>query len=190
MNPRLLCCAVLAFLICRAPGEQPAETVARGYIEAMRSGDMEHVATYMHPAALEKFKDILTKVAEVIIAANAAADPKTNQAVQVLFGAAGPHAVKEADPKELFVGFMGNITKVVPMMREMLAGSTYDFIGHVEEGGNLSHVVYRATLKTATAEVTKMEVLTLKRDGEQWKVMLTGDLESLVGGIGRQFQRK
>jgi hypothetical protein len=78
----------------------------------------------------------------------------------------------------------------MPMLRQMLNDSAYDFIGHVDEGGNQTHVVYRATLTTGGAAVTKMEVLTLKRDGEEWKVMLTGDIESFVGGLTRQLQHK
>ena len=166
------------------------EEIAKGYMEAVKSGDMEQVATYMHPAALEKFKGILVQVAEVVATADADADPKKNTAIKVLFGDEKPQAAKDAAPKELFVRFMGNITKAIPLMRQMLANSTYDFIGHVDEGANQTHVIYRATLTTGGATVTKMEVLTLKRDAEEWKVMLTGDIESLVGGLTRQFQKK
>ena len=166
------------------------EEVAKGYMEAVKSGDMEHVATFMHPAAMEKFKGILVQVAEVVTVADADADPKKNTAIRVLFGDVKPAAAKDVPAKDLFVSFLGNLAKAIPLLRQMLADSTYAFIGHVDEGGNQTHVIYRATLTTGGTAVTKMEVLTLKRDGEEWKVMLTGDIESFVGGLTRQLQKK
>ncbi len=117
-------------------------------------------------------------------------DPKTKSAARVLFGAAGPAAVPGTNAKTLFVQFLGAIQKAAPMMQQVLASSTNEIIGHVDEGENQTHVVYRATMTTAGAEVTKVDVLTLKRDGEQWGVMLTGDIERLVGGVSRQFDKK
>jgi hypothetical protein len=35
--------------------------------------------------------------------------------------------------------------------------------------------------------MTKMSVLSLKRDGEHWKVLLTDDLENLVTGLGKRL---
>jgi hypothetical protein len=182
---------IIAAFVCLAAGApaQSPETVARGYMEAMRAGDMEQVVTYMHPSALEKFKGILTEVAEIVAAADPAADPKRTTALKMIFGAEGPESVKTAEAKDVFVRFMTNLTAGIPRMREMLANVSYEFVGHVDEGGNQTHVVYRATLETGGAEVTKMEVLTLKREAEEWRVMLTGDIESLVGGLGRQLRR-
>ena len=186
MKPILAAFLALTFAVHAAPPEE----VAKGYMEAVKSGDMEQVGTFMHPAALEKFKGILVQVAEIVATADASADPKRNTAIKVLFGDEKPAAAKEVPAKDLFIRFMRNLTGAVPLMRQMLANSAYDFIGHVDEGGNQAHVVYRATLATGGATVTKMEVLTLKRDGDEWKVMLTGDIESFVGGLTRQFQKK
>ena len=177
------------FFLAAAHAATPEE-IAKGYMEAVKSGDMEQVGAFMHPAALEKFKGILVQVAAVVTSADAGADPKKNTAIKVLFGDEKPEAAKDVPAKALFVRFMGNLTAAIPLMRQMLANSTYDFIGHVDEGANQAHVVYRATLATGGATVTKMEVLTLKRDGDEWKVMLTGDIESFVGGLTRQFQKK
>jgi len=179
---------VLFALAARAAA--PPEEVARGYMDSVKSGDMERVGSYMHPAALEKFKGILVQLAAVIGNVDAETDPKKNTAIRILFGEEKPQNVKDAVAKGLFVHFLTNLSQAMPMLRQMLNDSAYDFIGHVDEGGNQTHVVYRATLTTGGAAVTKMEVLTLKRDGEEWKVMLTGDIESFVGGLTRQLQHK
>jgi hypothetical protein len=183
---------VFAFAVCTlaARAAAPPEEIARGYMDSVKAGDMERVGTYMHPAALEKFKGILVQLAAVIGNVDAETDPKKNTAIKILFGEEKPAGIKDALPKNLFVHFLANLSQAMPMLRQMLNDSTYEFIGHVDEGGNQTHVVYRATLTTGGTAVTKMEVITLKRDGEEWKVMLTGDIESFVGGLTRQLQRK
>jgi hypothetical protein len=179
--------AVLAF---SARAAATPEEVARGYMDAVRTGDMEHVGVFMHPAALEKFKGILVQLAGAVGNVDAETDPKRNTAIKILFGEEKPQTIKDAAAKGLFIHFLTNLSQAMPMLRQMLNDSSYDFIGHVDEGGNQTHVVYRATLTTGGTAVTKMEVLTLKRDGEDWKVMLTGDIESFVGGLTRQLQPK
>jgi hypothetical protein len=186
---RWLLSFALLLLVTPAFAQTP-EQVAKGYMEAMRSGDMEHVATYMHPAGLEKFKLILVQAAEVLGAADASADPRTDTALKVLFGQDGPQSAKDAAAKELFVRFLDNLHRAAPMMQRMLADSSYEFIGHVDEGGNQTHVVYRVTMNTGGASVTKLEVLSLKRDGEEWKVMLTGEIEGLLTGLTRPAPHK
>jgi hypothetical protein len=165
---------------------EPPEEVAHIYIRAMADARMNVVADQMHPSALERFKGIMTEVADAIVAAPADRKPPAKM-VNALFGDEGPGIVKELPPREVFVRFMSNLTTFVPQIRSMHAGSEYQVIGHVLEGGNLAHVVFRATLAQGDHEMTKMSVLSLKRDGEHWKVLLTDDLENLVSGLGKRL---
>jgi hypothetical protein len=82
---------------------------------------------------------------------------------------------------------MSNLTTFLPQIKEMAAGTQHEIIGHVDEGGNVTHVVFRATLKRGKTELTKMDVLSLKRDGEEWRVLLTDDMESLILNLGQQL---
>jgi hypothetical protein len=125
-------------------------------------------------------------VAEAISAAEPERKPPAKM-ISALFGEEGPDAMKTLPPRDVFVRFMSNLTTFVPQIREMHAGSEYQVLGHVDEGGNVTHVVFRATLKRGETELTKMEVLSLKRDGETWKVLLTDDMENLVAGFARQL---
>jgi hypothetical protein len=168
-----------------SPAEEPEE-VAHTYIRAMADARMNVVADQMHPSALDRFKGIMTEVADAIMAAPAdrKASPKM---VSALFGDEGPAVVKDLPPRDVFVRFMSNLTTFVPQIRAMHAGSEYQVLGHVDEGGNVAHVVFRATLAQGDHEMTKMSVLSLKRDGERWKVLLTDDLENLVAGLGKRL---
>lgn len=164
--------------------EKPEE-VAHTYIRGMADQQLNVVADTMHPAALERFQKILSAIADAIAAAPAERKPPAKM-ISALFGEAGPAAMKTDPARDVFVRFMNNLMTFLPQVREMTAGSEYQVLGHVEEG-NLAHVVFRATLRRGTAEMTKMEVLTLKLDGDNWKVLLTDDLADLITGLGRQL---
>lgn len=168
-----------------APTGEAPEEVAHTYIRGMADLSLHVVADTMHPTALDGFKSILVKVADAITAAPADRKPP-ERVVSALFGDDGLAGMKTREPRDVFVRFMSNLTTFVPQIREMTAGSEYQVLGHVEEG-DLAHVVFRATLRRGSAEMTKMEVLSLKRDGEKWKVLLTDDIADLVSGLGRQL---
>jgi hypothetical protein len=181
--------AALIGILLFVPGAfsaEPPEEVAHIYIRAMADARMNVVADQMHPSALDRFKGIMTEVADAIVAAPADRKPPVKM-VNALFGDEGPAVVKDLSPREVFVRFMSNLTTFVPQIRSMHAGSEYQVLGHVAEGGNLAHVVFRATLAQGDHEMTKMSVISLKRDGEHWKVLLTDDLENLVSGLGKRL---
>jgi hypothetical protein len=185
----LLCLACLLLADARAAeivrASTAPEEVAHIYIRALADQQLNVVADTMHPGALERFKKILAEIADAIEAAPANRKPPEKM-ISALFGESGFAAVKTDPARDVFVRFMTNLTTFLPQIREMTAGSEYQMLGHVEEG-NLAHVVFRATLRRGSAELTKMEVLSLKRDGESWKVLLTDDLANLVSGLGRQM---
>jgi hypothetical protein len=169
-----------------AHSAEPPEEVAHTYIRAMADARMNVVADQMHPSALDRFKGIMTDVANAIVAAPSDRKPSAKM-VSALFGDEGPTVVKDLAPRDVFVRFMSNLTTFVPQIRAMHGGSEYQVLGHVDEGINVAHVVFRATLAQGDHEMTKMSVLSLKRDGEHWKVLLTDDLENLVSGLGKRL---
>lgn len=166
------------------PTEKPEE-VAHTYIRAMADLHLNVVADSMHPSALASFQNLLTRIASGIEAAPADRKPPAEM-VSALFGENGLAKVKSDPAREVFVRFMNNLATFVPQIREMTGGSEYQVIGHVDEG-DFAHVVFRATLKRGEISMTKMEVLTLQRDGDSWKVLLTDELATMVSGLGRQL---
>jgi len=162
------------------------EEVANSYMRAMADSRLTMVADDMHPAALEKFKSVLAGIAETISAAPAERKPSP-KLVSALFGEGGVESVKQTPARDVFIQFMSNLTTFLPQIREMAAGTQHEIIGHVDEGGNVTHVVFRATLKRGKTELTKMDVLSLKRNGEEWRVLLTDDLEGLIYSLGQQL---
>lgn len=168
-----------------ALGQETPEEVAHRYIRGLADQQMNLVADTMHPGALERFKSILGSIARAVESVPADRKPPERM-LNALFGENGLAAVRTDPAREVFIRFMSNLTTFVPQIREMTAGSEYQVIGHVEEG-NLAHVVFRATLRRGEVELTKMDVLSLKREGTEWKVMLTDDLSDVIIGLGRQL---
>jgi hypothetical protein len=162
------------------------EEVVHTYVRAMADQRINIVADCMHPSALQHFKKIMVEIANGVEAAPPERRPPEKM-LNALFGEGGPQSMRDAEPREAFVRFMSNLVTFLPQVREMHAGSEYQVIGHVDEGGNITHVVYRATLRRGPAELHKMDVLSLKRDGEDWKLLLSDDLESLVSGLGKRI---
>jgi hypothetical protein len=165
-------------------GEKPEE-VAHTYIRAMADLHLNVVADSMHPSALDAFQKILGGIADGIAAAPTDRKPPEKM-VDALFGDKGLATIKTDSARDVFVRFMSNLTTFVPQIREMTAGSEYQVLGHVDEG-DLAHVVFRATLRRGEVSMTKMDVLTLKRAGDSWKVLLTDELATIVSGLGRQL---
>jgi hypothetical protein len=182
---KLPCVALLLAATAVASAEETPEEVAHRYIRGLADQQLNVVADSMHPAALERFREILGSIATAIEAAPPDRKPPEKM-VNALFGDNGLGSVKTDAPRDVFVRFMSNLTTFVPQIREMTAGSEYQVIGHVDEG-NMAHVVFRATLKRGQTELTKMDVLSLKRDGSEWRMMLTDDLADLISGLGRQL---
>src|SRR4030095_15454003 len=185
---RLLLAGVFTFLpfVLSSYAAEPPEEVAHTYIRAMADARMNVVADQMHPSALERFKGIMTDVANAITSAPADRKPSAKM-VSALFGDDGPAVVKALPPRDVFVRFMSNLTTFVPQIRAMHAGSEYQVLGHVDEGANLTHVVFRATLAQGEHEMTKMSVLSLKRDGEHWQMRAPDPLQNLATGRGKRM---
>ena len=164
--------ALAALLLAARPAaaQETPEQVARRYFEASRAGDWAAVTALMDPAALESFKRMM---APVVSAGGG------SEMAQQLFGISGKAEFDALPAPQVFQRFMGQLIELQPMMKELLAGSSYQVIGHVDEGADGTHVVYRMKMKVMGAEVTKVETLSLHRTPAGWRAQLTGDMENM-----------
>ena len=58
--------------------------------------------------------------------------------------------------------------------------------GH-PEGNDVVHVVYRGTATVGEVKISKMSVMSLKADGDSWRMLLTGDIEGMAAMMKLQF---
>ncbi len=73
-------------------------------------------------------------------------------------------------------------------MKETLASGSLAPIGSVPEG-DLIHVVGRANGKLGGKGFNKLEVVSVKRVGENWRVLLSGQMEAMTQVLGNTQTR-
>jgi hypothetical protein len=96
-----------------------------------------------------------------------------------LFGLKSPAEFDQLSEAAVFEKLMNFITDAVPDLKSALAASTSTVLGQVNESPELAHIVYRTQVKLGGAEVTQVELISLKKSGSNWRALLTADMEEL-----------
>jgi hypothetical protein len=163
------------------------EEVANGHLIATKEADWAAYTASLHPEALKRFKDMMIPAAE---AARAANNPAGKNILERVFDNADIGKLKAASPPEFFQTFITNWSAKNRGFTQTMKNATIQMLGHVSEGGHHAHAVYRMTIPTGSAKVTKVEVISLEKDGDVWKCQLTSELENLAGSLMRQLKSK
>jgi hypothetical protein len=146
------------------------ESVAKAYLAAMQTGDWAKCATFMHSEALTSMKRTFNSV----ISAD-----KTGEAAKSIFGLKSAAEYAQLSEAVIFERLMTFITGSVPEMKAVLASSTSTILGKVDEGPELSHIVFRTKVKVASAEMNEVDMMSFKKQGANWRALLTSDLEEI-----------
>ena len=59
-----------------------------------------------------------------------------------------------------------------PDMKKSLAETKIDVFGHVDEGEDTAHVIYRSTVKLGENDIQRLNVATLRKNGQTWKMVI------------------
>lgn len=167
-----------------ANAERTPEDLIKLYFEAFKNGDHELLAANMDTNELQKLKTEMLPIVARGIDAAASGASKDELAMKLFADTESIDVITKESPKDFFIRFMNWLNRINPMMKSAMANANYEIVGHVAEG-DLAHVVYRMTLNVSGARVTQMNVKTVKRDGENWMLMLSNEIE----GLGKLLQR-
>lgn len=159
----------------------PEKTTARA-TEALRENRIADFAKEMHPEALKSFK---SAILEVIDAAEKVG--REDELLPLFKDATALSDLRKLDDEAFFVSFYEGATRLQPRLRDAMKGMTIEVLGHVKEGTDLLHVVYRGTAKSGDLKVSKLSVMSMKPNGDRWGLLLTSDLEVLAATLKRQF---
>jgi ketosteroid isomerase-like protein len=148
------------------------EKVVAASMEAARKMDWMAYAELVHPESLRDYKNMWLPVLQA-----AANDPPEQQAdLLLLFDRATDlKPVLALQPKELFARSMKGMASQFPAVKGGPANVDAKILGTVREGEDLAHVVIRTRIKgqgTDASDVSKVDVVTVKRDGGEWKIVL------------------
>ena len=184
------CMAVvlLTALTARAPQAQatPAQTgpaqaqtvetpeqVTERFVAAMRAADWNGMASLMHQNALKEMRQLLSGVFEA---------PNGAQIRQQLLGVTTVQQAQALSDTAVFASLMRMTTQDADVA-ELLRSAKVEVLGHVNEGADTVHVVYRMAMTINGIPITKMDVMSLARSPVGWRGLLKGDVTALAAGI-------
>jgi len=168
--------ALPAAAVAQDRAETP-ETVTRQYAAAVRANDWVGTASLMHPDALAHFRRMFIP----ILAADS-----TGQLCRRLFDASSSAELAELPDDELFARFFRTLVNDAPELHAMFTAADLVPVGHVLEGNDVAHVVFRMKVAADGVTMTKVQAVSLRRAGRTWRVLLSGDFEGLAAALARR----
>lgn len=151
------------------------EEIGKRYIATLAAGNYAANASLMHTSAL-------TSVRHLVVAIAARSPAGT---LSQLVGVADTTALKTLPDTEIYARFLKATIGANATLAEAMRTSTAAFIGHIDEPPDLTHVLYRLTMSVGGMTMRKVDVITLQRSGDQWKALLSADLEAMVAQISK-----
>ena len=154
-----------------ADGAATPEAVATEFNTAVRAGDFQAAARLMAPEALALARRFVQTLAE--------RDP-SGQFLRQVTGAQSMDALAKLSDAEVFADFLRTQTAAQPGLTGAMKGATMRTLGHVNEGPDIAHVVYRTTMTINGSTLSKVDVLTVRRSGGRWRALLPSELEGSI----------
>ena len=121
-------------------------------------------------------------------AAVAAKTPAAKSILERVFANQDLEKLKALPPAEYFKTFMQNWAAKNPVFVRTMKNANVAMIGHVMEGGNRAHVVFRKAVEAGGQKIATVEVVSLEKDGNDWKCLLSDEMENLAASLLRQIK--
>ena len=168
---------VAAPAAAQTPNDSP-EAAAQRYVNAMQTRQWAAMADLMHPEALAKFRAMFSPIVR---------SRKAAAVREQLFGGATPQHLDSLSDGAFYALMLGLIMQSSPELQDMMDSARTEILGHVSEGPDLSHVVYRLRLPVGPITVAKPDVITFKRYRNGWSALLRADLEIMAAALQQRF---
>ena len=148
------------------------ESAADAFLRSVRAIRWEVTGQLLHPQTSDRFRTLVSMIA--------AADT-TGEARRYLTGTdtGGFTALGDA---EVFERAIGAMIDDMPGLMHALYDRDDEVLGHVAEGADSAHVVYR-TLARIGGAVPEVKVMQLARVDEGWRILWSDELEVLDAAL-------
>lgn len=187
--PILPVLALLVLPVASLTAQSTPQEMARIYFDAFKQGDMTQVADNMHEEELAKFRASMLPIIERNLDAEQMVMTRDAAAIRQFAGEDSIETLRDESPRDFFLRFMNWMTRMNPMMLKMMAGATMEPLGFVEEK-DMAHVVCRVNVDVMGATVSQMNVMSVRKQGDTWKLMLTGEIEGLAKAMQMGAERR
>ncbi len=141
--------------------------------------DWSGYAELMHPQTLREFAFYVMKITDIRMQTGAGGEE-----FDLLFGRPTPDEVKATPPQVLFANFLRASVNAVPEFAQILMQSKGKRLGVVDEGEQLRHVIVRQSYRMGDTVADRVEVMTLEKDGETWKMHLPPSIVTFLDELG------
>lgn len=172
---------LLMFSGCGAAAQEAElEALARAYFEVVKTEGMASVSRFIHPDALEDFKEMALPIYEAEEATG------NDQLRAMTFGSEATLAdIRAAAPESFYDAFMNIIAA-------QTEGSQINFdkleiLGVVQEGEQ-RHVLTRISVRVDPVTLTQFEVLSYIPFEDSWKLKLNSEVEGLAAALASRLQ--
>ena len=156
------------------------EQVAGRFVAAMSAEDWQGMGTLMHPMALKEMRQFLAVLFEM---------PDADEFRQRLLGVKTLGDAQALSDTAVFVSLMKNMSEQAGI-GAMLRSAKVQMMGHVNQGKDTAHVVYRMSMTMEGIPISKMDVMSLARSPVGWRGLLQGDISALGAGIRAALQNQ
>jgi hypothetical protein len=150
-----------------SPAETPEAYIARS-LAAVRANGMGAVADYMHPDEVARFRAKAAPVFDL-------QDASGRKMMRNVFGEQSMAALPPLEFMRVFLhDAFGNTEKdaALRIVNPQMLGSVRE--------GDVVHVVMRGAFEARGVNVTRLQVISVRPNGDGWGLLLTGDLEELA----------
>jgi len=155
----------------------PAESVAMAYLKASKETNVDKMVSLMHPEAIEQFTKALMPA--IVEAGKAGMDA---QIMPMFSGVKSTAEIEKMEPKRFYASYLAATTK---RYKKIFSKMKFTPIGGLMEGDDLYHFVYRMNIKLKKTSATQVSLISLKKNGAGWGVLLTQDVKNSAKQIKR-----
>jgi hypothetical protein len=159
------------------------EKVVEASLKATGAADWKGYSELVHPDSLQQFKAMWLPILQ-----RAAKDAPGEQTELLSLFEKGNDlkSLIAMKPKEFFVSAMKGLTSKAAKVNVRAPTGDSKIIGTVREGSELAHLVIRS--RVGNTESTKVEVVTVKRTGLDWRLMLPDAIQAMAEAFQRLLE--
>jgi hypothetical protein len=148
------------------------DAAAELFIRSVRTLRWGAAAQFMDPETLELFRDVVTMITEV---------EESGELLRYLTSADSAAYARLSDP-EVFERSLTALITDMPGLSHSLYDRDDEILGHVPEGPDSAHVVYRTHARISGA-LPEVKVMQMQRGPEGWRVLWSDELDVLEAAL-------
>lgn len=148
------------------------EDAARAFLRSVRAIRWDVAGRFLHPATSERFALVVQYIS----------DPDSTGRVRDYLVGTDSAGLAAMPPPEVFARAVEATVSDMPGLMHAVFDRDDAVVGHVAEGTDSAHVVYRTTARISGA-TPEVKVMQLARTPDGWRVLWSDELEVLEAAL-------